>query len=223
MSRLLRSSYPELFPNFPCPSKGEQLQRTFCLNITKMSSNEEVEYSEHLMQTTKFRPSSQIETYPRVLRISVTDPDGTDSSSEEEDQTTKCRRVRKFINEIRIEALASEEESNGNGNGKGKPSSRNELENKRKSRSTDKVESQDESKFRKFRGVRLRPWGRWAAEIRDPIRRKRLWLGTFDTAEEAAMVYDQAAIKLHGPKAITNFTPPPHVGDNLSSTSNPLP
>ncbi|XP_076930324.1 pathogenesis-related genes transcriptional activator PTI6-like [Bidens hawaiensis] len=56
----------------------------------------------------------------------------------------------------------------------------------------------------KFRGVRRRPWGRWAAEIRDPQRRKRLWLGTFDTPEEAATVYDDT-VKLKGPAAVTNF------------------
>ncbi|KAK1589353.1 hypothetical protein Q3G72_033098 [Acer saccharum] len=170
-------------------------------------SEHRTKYSEHRTITTKVVKSSSFQMTSKVVRISLTDSNATDSDSSSDENEGLCRslpssypiRVKKHINEIKIE------------DGSRNLTSENGTSNEDSTTRITIQEASSKSNCRKYRGVRQRPWGSWVAEIRDRSRRTRIWLGTFDTAEEAAHEYDRASIRINGPSAITNFTKPPEM------------
>ncbi|CAI8597066.1 unnamed protein product [Vicia faba] len=152
-----------------------------------------------------FKTTTITQNNMKLLKVILTDHDATDSDSSGEDEPSPPQKLRgkREITEITMHMnfpLVSESP-------KTSPSSSACSTDPTRFKRRGKVVKKSGIARREnmFRGVRQRPWGRWTAEIRDPNQRKRVWLGTFDTAEEAVAVYDEAAVKLKGPKAITNF------------------
>ncbi|WOH04586.1 hypothetical protein DCAR_0623996 [Daucus carota subsp. sativus] len=154
-------------------------------------------FTQHMNLTRKLMkplPGQRTKRFLRkIVRIIVTDHDATDSSSDEEAELYDRRRVKKYHNVVLVEA--------------GTDSTR-KMEVSDDDHGGKRAKPVRDSSEKRYRGVRYRAWGTFGAEIRHPTKKEKLWLGTYGTPEEAARVYDTAAISLHGAKALTNFGNP---------------
>ncbi|XP_059454456.1 ethylene-responsive transcription factor ERF118-like [Corylus avellana] len=177
----------------------------------------------HICKKTKKPTVSVVESKTmRKVRVICSDPYATDSSSSEDESERsdwRPKKLKRFVREINLPLVKNQapkpletESSCQDSNVEAR-----DPEKKRVLAKTPSMGNRRPSSS-KYRGVRQRKWGKWAAEIRDPFKGARIWLGTYNTPEEASAVYERKRLEFEAAlSSISNAAP--EKSNNASSSS----